>query len=355
MLDNLQREFEEYKSSSDLELARLRQTVEDLQKELDRSRKDSELEKTNHSRMSQAHANELRSLRESLRNQRSEADTIHDQHKSELERLKSKHAKEVLDRERELRLHLEKRIGDLTAMVSGLDAECNKGLQTIFGNVTRLETRHEDISARVRRYSEDLAALRVGAHARDSLIDDLKLRLDEATRLEIQMRNSIKEMTAVGEERERELRDVKKCNDFLRNELKVNHHLKSCLLSQTLAASMEEKLDAQNLEADQKRLEAITSERQAKDVRVEGLQSQLHSRDQELEGLRKQRNSEVEKLEAIISGQKKSLIEAEQQTKDGSSSLARLRTEIESLNDALRSERRSTAEAVTELKNGAEF
>jgi len=346
-LNNLQRDFEEYKTGSDVELARLMQTVEDLRKQLDGSRKDSELQKMTHNETSQAHADEVRSLREILRKQRSELDTIHDRHKSELEGLKSKHACEVRDRERELRLQLEKRIRDLTAMVSGLDVECTKGLQTISGQVTRLETRYESIAARARRYNQELAALRTSAHEKDSLIDQLNLRLDDATKLEIQMRNIIKEMTTEGEERERELRDAKNCNDFLRNQLKVNHQLKNSSRSQTLKASMEEKLDAQNLEADQKRLEAITSERQAKDLGVERLLSQLQFRDQQLADLRKDRDSEAGKLKAIICRQEKSLMDSEQQKRDLSASLVRLEAEIESLNDALGSERRSRAEAVT--------
>ena len=228
-LNDLQREFKQYKGSSEEELASLRKTmqkVQDLQRELVESRKDYESQEMKHTESSKAFANKVQSLIEELRQQneshRSALDTIQARHKSELEGLSSEyerareashqnHLDELRDHERELRLQFEKREQDLTAKIGDMG------------------TRYEAISARARRDNDELIALRTDVHDKNSKIGELKLRLDEANKRENQMRSDINKMISEGEERERKLRDARNCNDSLREELKVNYHVKSSL------------------------------------------------------------------------------------------------------------------------------
>ena len=252
-VDFLEHQLAESKRSCQEELARLRESnqdtlekrderIDNLQNQLDESTLSREAEEAKNLKKSRADADEVQSLREDLRKHKeshvSEVNRIEARHKATSDHQKATldedHTRELNRRERDVGLQLERKIDGFLEVLGKsffeFEAACPSNLGAIAGKVTQLEIRHMDLSAKLKKYNDERPILRTTIHDRDATIEDFRLQLQEANRRENHIRKEKYELDtkwlstrAEGEERERELRDAKKCIESLRKELKVCH------------------------------------------------------------------------------------------------------------------------------------
>lgn len=252
-IDSLEIQLAESKRSCQDELARLGESHQNtlekrddriggLQNQLDESTRAGQVEEVKTLEKSRAHADEVQSLRGELTKQKeshvSEVNRIETRNKAMLDdqkrRLDDDHTVELKRRERYVGLQVERKVNSFLEILgknfSEFDAACPSNLEAIAGKVTQLRLRQMDLEAKLKKYNDERTILRTTIRDRDAAIEDLRLSLEEANHRENVVGKEKHELNkkwlstrAEGEERERELRDAKKCIDSLRKELKVRY------------------------------------------------------------------------------------------------------------------------------------
>jgi len=210
------------------------QKIHSLQNQLDESSQASVAEEAKNLIKFRAHADEIQSLQDELSKQKanhvSEVDRIEARHKETLVRLDEDRIRELEGRERNVGLQIQRNVNGFLVVLGKKFLEFEAALGAISDKVTQLQLRHVSLSAKLKNCKKDCTILRTTIQDKDSAIEVLRLRLEEATRRENDVRKeksglSTKwlSMRDEGEERERELKDANKCIEALRKELKVFH------------------------------------------------------------------------------------------------------------------------------------
>jgi len=237
-----QEELERLRKSHQDTLEKRDERIDDLQHRLDESTRARLAEDAKNVKNSRSHADEVQLLREELRKQKeshiSEVNRIEARHKATLDnqkaRLDENHTGELKRRERDVGLQLERKVNGFLEVLGKrffeFETACPSNLRAIAGKVTQLELRHMDLLEKLKKYDDECTILRTTINGRDAAIEDFRLRLEEANQQENDIRKEKRELNTKwlstrdeGEERERELRDAKKCIESLRKELKVCH------------------------------------------------------------------------------------------------------------------------------------